>query len=65
MSHSYSIRPTVDGEVYRWIIWSDDEVTPLLQGVAASKDAAVSAVRTGAPSLAAAKPGRGQAVPSH
>ena len=52
MSHAYSIRPTVDGEVFRWVIWDKDDVTPLAQGTAASEDAALAALRTRAAAIA-------------
>ena len=65
MSHSYSIRPTVDGEVFRWVIWDKDDVTPLAQGVAASKDAALADLRTRAGALARGEAPQGTAAPPH
>ena len=58
MSHAYSIRPTVDGEVFRWVLWDKDDVTPLQRGTAASEDAALQAIRSCAAALV-----RGEAAP--
>ena len=65
MSHSYSIRPTVDGEVFRWVIWSEDEVTPIANGAAASEEAALAALRTRAAAMARGEAPQGTAAPPH
>ena len=65
MSHAYSIRPTVDGEVFRWVIWDKDDVTPLAQGAAASEDAALAALRVQAATMARAKAREGTAPSQH
>ena len=64
MSHAYSIRPTVDGEVFRWVIWDKDDVTPLAQGMAASEDAALAAIRMRASAMARGEV-RPEAPPPH
>ena len=65
MSHAYSIRPTVDGEVFRWVLWDKDDVTPLQRGTAASEDAALQAVRSCAAALVRGEAKPLQAAPPH
>ena len=65
MSHAYSIRPTVDGEVFRWVIWDKDDVTPLAQGTAASEDAALAELRMRAAAMARGEVPRAPAPSPH
>ena len=65
MSHAYSIRPTVDGELFRWVIWDKDDVTPLAQGTAASEDLALSELRGRAAAIARGEVSRPAAASPH
>jgi hypothetical protein len=43
--HAYSIHRQLNGDGVRWIVWDEDEATPLATGAADSEQEALVAIR--------------------